>query len=218
MKLVLEQNQHLYFTSDTHYNHKNICRGVTEWTNAANKTRDFKSLDSMNAAIVDGINSTVGQDDILVHMGDFSFGGFESIIEFRKRIICKNIVLFLGNHDHHIRNNKDGVQEHFTHVSSYDQLEVRRQIKKDLVEKFTFVCCHFPIASWDSMNKGIPHLFGHVHLPKHLKVMKDSKAMDVGMDGNDLKPYSLDEINKIMYKQPVGKLILPADHHMEEIR
>ena len=33
-KIKLEPGQQLFFTSDTHYNHKNICRGVTNWRTA----------------------------------------------------------------------------------------------------------------------------------------------------------------------------------------
>jgi calcineurin-like phosphoesterase family protein len=168
----------------------------------------------MNDAIVAGINSVVGPDDYLVHMGDWSFGGFESIVEFRKRVVCKNVILFLGNHDHHIRNNKDGVQGYFKHVSTYDVLDIRKPVGNE-TKKYQFVCCHFPIASWDGMNKKVPHLHGHVHLPPNLKI-HEGRAMDVGMDGNNLEPYSLNEILEIMKDRPVRHLVLPKDHHNEE--
>ena len=47
----------IWFTSDTHYNHKNICRGVTNWNRDSEEelertTRDFPDLDVMNEAIV----------------------------------------------------------------------------------------------------------------------------------------------------------------------
>ena len=64
------------------------------------------------------------------------------------------------------------------------------------------------------MGRGVPHLHGHVHLPPNLKI-HDGRAMDVGVDGNNLKPYSLNEILKIMKDRPVRNLILPKDHHME---
>jgi 6-phosphogluconolactonase (cycloisomerase 2 family) len=38
MKIVLEKGQNLFFTSDTHYNHSNICRATTNWTSADNLT------------------------------------------------------------------------------------------------------------------------------------------------------------------------------------
>ena len=113
MKIELKQGQRLWFTSDTHYNHSNICRSTTRWTDADDVTRDFSSLDKMNEELVHWINKRVAQDDILIHLGDWSFGGFESIKEFRDRIVCQNVHLVLGNHDHHIERNKNDIQDIF---------------------------------------------------------------------------------------------------------
>ena len=131
MKLKIDSaKQRIWFTSDTHYNHKNICRGVTAWRTADDKipidqTRDFKDLGHMNDTIVNNINSVVGQDDILIHLGDWSFGGFDSIKEFRDRIICQNIYLAYGNHDHHIEKNKNDIQSLFTQTFQYTWLHVK---------------------------------------------------------------------------------------------
>ena len=73
MKITLEKSQRLFFTSDTHYNHANICSATTKWTDPTT-IREFKSLERMNAILVDNINEVVGQDDILIHLGDWSFG------------------------------------------------------------------------------------------------------------------------------------------------
>ena len=83
MKIELKQGQKLWFTSDTHYNHSNICRATTRWTDADSVTRDFSSLEKMNEELVYWINHNVAQDDILIHLGDWSFGGFEFIKQFR---------------------------------------------------------------------------------------------------------------------------------------
>jgi calcineurin-like phosphoesterase family protein len=211
-RIELQKGQDLFFTSDTHYNHKNICRGVTSWDDSK-KTRDFKSLEKMNSAIVNNINSKVGQDDVLIHLGDWSFGGFESIKEFRDKIICKNIYLVLGNHDHHIENNRDNCQSHFIEVSNYSRL----QVKTKQGEELNFVLCHFPICSWQDLNKGVMHLFGHVHLPQNLKITR-GKAMDVGVDGNNLSPYSLKEITSIMKPQPCCSVSVYEDHHVGSTR
>ena len=72
--------------------------------------RKFDSLQDMNQRLVDNINNMVGEDDILIHLGDWSFGGFDKIEEFRSQINCKNIHLTFGNHDHHIERNKEGIQ------------------------------------------------------------------------------------------------------------
>jgi calcineurin-like phosphoesterase family protein len=218
MKIELKQGQRLWFTSDTHYNHANICRATTNWTGADNLTRDFSSLDRMNDELVYWINGYVGQDDILIHLGDWSFGGFESIKAFRDRIVCQNVHLVLGNHDHHIQRNKDNVQSLFSSVHEYLYLEVKRpgRSKKEAMDRFTFVCMHYPIASWNNMNNGVIHLHGHVHLPIHLRVA-DGKAMDVGVDGNCMAPISMEDVLKIMDKQPIAKLTLPKDHHEKRL-
>ena len=216
MKLTLEKGQQLFFTSDTHYSHSNICSATTNWSVNDGYARKFDSLQDMNQRLVDNINNMVGEDDILIHLGDFSFGGFDKIEEFRSQINCKNIHLTFGNHDHHIERNKEGVQRLFSSVQQYLRLEVRRPINKATVEKFTFVCMHYPIASHHDMNQGVIHLHGHVHLPPHLRIGK-GKSLDVGVDGNGLEPISLDEILELMSKQPIKKLELPKDHHEKRI-
>ena len=208
----------LWFTSDTHFGHSNICRATTKWTGADNVTRDFKSLDHMNDTLVNNINEVVGEDDILIHLGDWSFGGFENIELFRNRINCKNVHLVLGNHDGHIERNRDNIQSVFSSVNHYVKLDVRRpsQKGKGQVDKFNFVLCHFPIASWDGLNDGVIHLHGHVHLPPHHRV-GNGKSLDVGVDGNNLKPIDLDEVLRMMNKQLISPLSLPRDHHVKRL-
>lgn len=215
MKIVLEKGQRLFFTSDTHYNHSNICRATTKWSGADNLTRDFKSLNHMNDTLVNNINEMVGENDILIHVGDWSFGGFESIEDFRNRILCKNVHLVYGNHDHHIRRNKGDIQRIFSSCQDYLHLDIRKPEGKEVM-KYSMVCMHYPIASWDGMNDGVVHLHGHVHLPPNLRV-NEGKAMDVGVDGNDLYPISFEEIRNIMKDRPRKKLVLPKDHHEKRL-
>lgn len=219
MRITLEKDQKLFFTSDTHYNHRNICRGVTCWRTQdgevpISQTRDFPDLEKMNATIVDNINEVVGQDDILIHLGDWSFGGFESIKEFRDRIVCRNIYLAYGNHDHHIENNREGIQEIFTKTFQYEVLTVYGHKGEKLHE---FVIDHYPLCSWHDMNKGRFHLFGHVHLPSDKKIM-GGRSMDVGMDGNDMKPYLMDDIVRKLSGRAVQANRLPQDHHEERLK
>ncbi len=216
MSIILGEGQRLFFTSDTHYNHTNICRGVTQWRTADGdipiaQTRDFPNLHKMNAAIVDNINNTVGQEDILIHLGDWSFGGFESIKEFRDRIICQNIFLLYGNHDHHIENNRQGIQGIFSGTFQYLNLKVN-SARGD----YEFILMHYPLCSWHNMNKGRFHLFGHVHLPSDKKKMA-GRSMDVGMDGNNLTPYDMEEVVKMLSGRPVQANRLPQDHHEERL-
>jgi calcineurin-like phosphoesterase family protein len=222
MKIKLELGQNIFFTSDTHYNHKNICRGVSNWKDIngnvpINQTRNFQSLEEMNDSIVNAINNVVKEDDILFHLGDFSFGGFENIEEFRSRIVCKNIHLILGNHDHHIERNKDNIQRLFSSVNQYLRLSISIYPGTTLYNgDHDFILSHYPIASWHNMNDGVMHLHGHVHLPEHLKI-HEGKATDVGCDGNNMVPYSINNIVSLLNNRPIKCLTLPQDHHEEKI-
>jgi len=219
MKLTLQKGQNLYFTSDTHFSHSNICSATTQWKDAGDTVRQFSSLEEMNRTIVDNINAVVGENDILFHLGDWSFGGFEQIQKFRSQLVCKNIHIVLGNHDHHIEKNKDGVQSLFSSVHSFiPKLEVKREIVggNGMMQRFNFCVFHYPIASWIDMNQGVIHLHGHVHLPKDLK-LGQGRSLDVGMDGNNMKPYSLDEVMRLVKNQPIRKLELPKDHHEKRL-
>jgi calcineurin-like phosphoesterase family protein len=217
MKLIKQPGQNIWFTSDTHYGHKNICRGTTSWTDADRLTRNFNYLDEMNLNICNEINQRVQQDDILFHLGDWSFGGLHNVIAFRNQIVCQNVHLVLGNHDEHIARDQNNLKQLFSSVNQYLELDVRmyndpvKQTK--LVMQQEFVLMHYPIQSWNRMNHGSIHLHGHVHLPPHQRLGK-GKMMDVGVEGNDLKPISLLEVMQIMAKQPIASN-LPFDHHVK---
>jgi len=202
----------VWITSDTHYSHKNICRGTTSWrlpdgTIPEEQTRPFETIDKMNAAIVNNINSVVGQDDVLIHLGDWSFGGFENIEEFYHRLICKNIHLILGNHDHHIDRNRSDIKKLFTTVSWFEQFEYQGE---------TLECMHYPISSWNALRKGRIHLHGHCHLPNHLKI-SNGRRMDIGLDGHlEFRPYDLHrEVINPLKRLPTGSELGALDHHID---
>ena len=199
----------VYITSDTHYGHKNIVRGTTNWRTQdgevpVDSTRDFQTIEQMNERLIDGINHFVGQDDTLIMLGDVSFGGFDNIGIFLERLVCHNIHLILGNHDTHIDRDRDFVQKRFLSVQHY--LEVN-------IEGKDFVLCHYPLQSWNGLNKGVIHLHGHVHLPENRK-FGNGKRLDVGVDGNGMDPYSISDIIKIMDKRLKGS-DMSGDHHLD---
>ena len=199
----------VYISSDIHYGHKNICRGVTNWRTPEGEvpigsTRDFETVEQMNSAIVDRMNSRVGQDDTLILLGDIAFGGFENIGVFLDRLVCKNIYLILGNHDQHIKNDRGYIKSRFISVQNYAELNI---------DGANFVLSHYPFASWNGLNKGVIHLHGHIHSGCENKFGK-GKRLDVGLDGNDLYPYSITEIVHMMDKREVGSDVT-NDHHLD---
>lgn len=211
MKLRETSKSRIWFCSDTHYNHSNICSATSKWPDTS-KARKFPSLEDMNDAIVESINCRVAEDDFLIHLGDWSFGGFDSIREFRERINCKNVILILGNHDHHIERNKDEIRSIFSHVSHYEYISIEKEEEKS-TRKISAVLCHYPIASWNNVAQGVIHLHGHIHSAPDEK-FGPGKMMDVGFDGSEeFRPYPLSEVIEFMDPRPIASL-LNEDHHV----
>ena len=205
----------IWFTSDPHYNHRNLIAGLSSWENKQG-CRDFQDLDSHNARLCDNINNVVMPDDTLYVLGDWSFGGFESVQAFADRLSCQNIHLILGNHDHHIRNNRGDCQQYFASVKEADQIVVEGQ---------TINLYHYSCRVWDKSYRGAWMLYGHSHgsLPEYTSktaapqwigddyMVKSYKTMDVGMDTHpEFRPYSFDELKVIMDQRDV---LLDVDHH-----
>lgn len=179
-----------FFTSDTHYQHKNITgAAVSAWKSGY---RNFNTIPEMNDALVAGINDMVGEDDVLYHLGDWSFGGHQFVDEFRHRIKCKNIHLILGNHDGHIKGIHSDKRKLFASV--HDRLEL-------MYHGYNFILDHYPIDVWDRKHQGSYHLYGHVHgtLPD-----RGNRSMDIGVDTNGMKPYHIDEIIERLKDRPAS--------------
>lgn len=197
----------IWFTSDTHFGHKNIVRGTTQWdmTGSHQSTRDFDTLEEHNYTLVKSINSLVKHDDILYHLGDWSFGGHENIKKFRDQLNCQEIHLIFGNHDQHITPINSPYRELFASCQYVKEFSVNVDRKFGVVGKQKFFLSHYSHQVWNQSHHGIIHLFGHSH--NTLKGI--GKSMDVGVDTNNLYPYHIDEIMEIMCKIPI-KII---DHH-----
>lgn len=199
-----------WFISDPHYAHVNMCRATSAWSLA--NTRDFKSIAEMNDAIVNSINKYVQQDDELYCLGDWSFAGIENIWNFRKRIICKTIHLILGNHDDHIRKDKVlpnclasefyGIPHFEGNIQAQELFTTVQSILELTIDKQLIILFHHPIDHWRDAERGSIHLHGHLHHKiDNCTLNTKFKRMDVGMDWEEFRPYSLDEIKHIMFKR-----------------
>ncbi len=143
-----------FFIADTHYHHKNIIRGISEWPEGS-ATRNFVDFEHHDNWIVSMINNQVTEEDTLWHLGDWSFGGIDQIAIFRRRLRVRNVNLLLGNHDHNIHkaNEREGWTL-FNSVQQYVELKL---------SGLQLVLMHYPIQSWNNMERGVIHLHGHVH-------------------------------------------------------
>ena len=73
-----EEAKHIFFTSDTHFDHKNILRFCN---------RPWETVEEMNQGLIDNWNSVVGPDDIVFHLGDVSFGGNTNLTKYVLQVI-----------------------------------------------------------------------------------------------------------------------------------
>lgn len=196
----------VWITSDTHAYHKNICRGTSNWEGGHGQSvRDFDTPLEMTNELIKQINENVKEDDLLIHLGDWSFDGQNRIAEFRSQIKCKNIYLTYGNHDHNIIDKTEN-QALFTRT---DHVMYLRS------ENFRMFLSHYPHYVYHQGHHGVVHLYGHCH--SSIEDITKGKMMDVGVDNafkltGKYRPFNLLEIEEIMENK---KSYLP-DHHQKD--
>jgi calcineurin-like phosphoesterase family protein len=204
----------VYLGHLAHYNHSALVRGTSNWEDKS-PCRNFNTLEEHDYTLVKNINDTVGENDILISLGDWNFGDYKSgsnitnARKFREQLNVKRIIHCYGNHDVHLRQNKDNSQELFSWLGDYLELEITENSKEQGVKPFKqrIVCSHYPIASWNHIRHGSFSLFGHCH--SNYKDVK-GKSMDVGIDCHpEFKPFSYWEIKELLDK----KEQVVVDHH-----
>ena len=192
-KFPEEYAGHVFFTSDTHFFHKNILKYCG---------RPFGSVEEMNETLIDNWNRKVGKDDVVFHLGDFCFGGAERWTSVRKRLNGR-IVLIVGNHDMSAIRPIPlaGLSETlFYDVCMQTSVKVGGQLA---------VLNHYPLLSYSGMYENrVWNLFGHVHLRPGYTLDYESQLRylrlcqyDVGVDMNGFAPVSFREVQTRISEQ-----------------
>ena len=184
--------RNIWFVSDTHFGHKNIL-------NHAN--RPFITVDEMNHVLVNNWNNCVSKNDIVWHLGDFSF---QNKIQFDDLLSNLNgeIHVVLGNHDKTISQNKRFFLESgkLRSVQNYAELKIDNNF---------FVLNHYGQRVWNRHHYGSIHLYGH----SHGSLPPVGLSVDVGVDCKEIteeyRPISLDEVLSYMK----NKTSHVADYH-----
>jgi calcineurin-like phosphoesterase family protein len=172
-----------FFTSDTHF-------GDTYAIQYFN--RPFKTVDEMNAVMVEKWNSVVTERDTVYHLGDFTL---DDIRHFRKWIsqLNGNIKILPGSHDDPWLKDfvaSDKVQVILPLVSvEFPEIMAGKHPQ-------VIVLCHYSMQVWDRSNQGSWHLFGH----SHGKLKGIGLSFDVGVDCTEFTPLCLETVaSKIAY-------------------
>ncbi|MDD5164256.1 MAG: phosphoesterase [Patescibacteria group bacterium] len=172
----------IYFTADTHFGHTNIIKYCN---------RPFKSVDEMNESLIEEWNKVVGEDDTIYHLGDFSWDDIELVKSILKRLNGKKFFCF-GSHD-----------KHMSQLSGYFKEMKESFLIKTEEDQFIFLN-HYIHKEWHLSHYGAWHLFGHSHGRMDDYAKEEGKLLDVGVDSHNFKPWSLDEVKKIMESRPLN--------------
>ena len=124
-----------WFTSDEHYNHKNIIKYCN---------RPFDSVTEMDRGLRERHNSVVNNaTDVVIHAGDFTLGRERKAAEYISQLHGQHIFL-KGSHDYWLPKNTCSIWE--------------KTIDKQFV-----VVCHYAMRTWHRSHYNSWQLFGHSH-------------------------------------------------------
>ena len=185
------QHDKVWFTSDLHFWHKNICKYCN---------RPYNTVEEMNQDIINNWNSVVKDDDIVYLLGDMGFCGIEKLRSLISQL-KGHIRLVQGNHD------SDKV--------------VNKLIEEGLIEGVATLCyitivgdeecpdqeltlCHFPMIDWYNKEKGAWMIHGHQHQLPHMPSCSTAH-WDVGLDKNNMMPISFEQLKINITKQYVNR-------------
>jgi calcineurin-like phosphoesterase family protein len=182
--------QMIFFTSDTHFYHKNIIK----YSN-----RPFADVYEMNEALIYNWNKTVSKNDTVYHLGDFVYGRMATERDVRKIFNELNgyKCLIVGNHD-----SKMAFDLSWGWIKDYHELYVN----KTHSDRQKIILSHYSFRTWNGAGRGSWMLYGHSHgsLPQ-----PPGKTFDVGVDCQNYTPISYDEVEERMNKVPT----FAEDHH-----
>jgi len=164
----------IYFSSDKHFNHKNILR----YSN-----RPFSTVEEMNEEIIGRHNSRVNPEDTVYDLGDFAFSNHKYFLSR----LNGNIIRIKGSHDRDMKSPRMLVIKPEGLLDEYGN---QRSI----------TLCHYAMRTWETSHYGSFHLFGH----SHGNLEPYGLSFDVGVDCWNYYPVSLDEVcAKMATLQPI---------------
>lgn len=180
----------IFFTSDTHFCHKNII-------NFCN--RPFGSVEEMNEKLIENWNKVVTNRDIIYHLGDFCFGGSAEWHTILGRLNGR-ITLIKGNHDY--KNLRAGYDRLFENVT--DKMLIKIGNRQIYLNHEPFLCYG---GTYRNKQDLVYQFFGHIHSGPRCTSGKDYDRYssmlfpfqyDVGVDNNEFIPVSFEEIDAII--------------------
>lgn len=192
-----------FFTSDTHFGHKNIIKY---------SERPFSDFETMDSAIIKNWNRVVGDTDVVYHLGDVALG-----LSDRWDWILNSLngykILVVGNHDRIFAGEKPRQREKWDEKYHEWFDEVHDNIEGLWLDDGTIVnLSHFPYTGdshdgdrykdYRLPDAGRTLIHGHTHAEwaKHADASRFSRSargtlqIHVGVDAWHYRPVSEDTI------------------------
>lgn len=176
-----------WFTSDTHFGHKNILEYEKE-------ARPFTTLQEMHEVMIERWNSVVSKNDVVYHLGDFAFG--RHTIQIADRLNGKKR-LVMGNHD---------TYPTADYLNYFDKLY-------GCVFWHRCILSHMPVHSNGLGARWLLNVHGHLHsknvmsteilapkkeYPMNWVLVPDKNYFNVSVEQNNLTPINAEVIMNIL--------------------
>lgn len=189
----IEDGSKVFFTSDTHFFHKNIIGSCG---------RPFKDETEMNEVFINNWNNVVDKDSLVFHLGDFAWGGYNKWKSIIDRL-NGHIILIKGNHDD--KNLSPSAEKEFFDYVTY-QMKIRIENRAVYLNHYPFLCY---AGVYREPEDQVWALHGHIHLGPTSLGGLDVPRMeyllptqyDVGVDMNNYTPISWKELKEKIEKQ-----------------
>lgn len=177
----------IWFTSDLHFFHDRILE-----FHLKRKELFGEDIEKAKEKMILLWNSRVNKKDTVYILGDLSFGDVEQKRKLFQRL-NGNKVLILGNHD----KIPDHLKCYFNHITQIKNITFKKSLYNFLHRDLEVIMCHFPLLTWEHMEKNSVMIHGHCH-GKIDKINKDAKVLrvDVGLD-SEFANYDLVSLEKL---------------------
>lgn len=177
-----------FITSDEHIGHANII-------NLAN--RPFTSLVEMRETIVERHNKKVpdSKGHTTIHVGDMFWQSLTvaEAVEYLARLHGRHGFLY-GNHDNLIESS-EFLRNNFDWVVGENEAGGSKVLRWN---RHKILLSHYAHRVWPGSHKGHWHLYGH----SHNALPGVGKSFDIGVDGHNFEPWSMEEIEARMATLP----------------
>ena len=163
----------------------------------AAEDRGFETADEMEKALIEGWNLVVGPNDLVYHLGNFSWDPISA--ETALPYLNGKIVFGSGMYDRHMGDissvalGKHSLLKH--------SINVLRDIPVSKKKKADAVMSYWPLIDWPGKENGIMHIHGGLIASN----LDDGHRFCVSCDKWSLKPVEFDVLFDIAKEHSAGK-------------